>query len=195
MTDDYLTDPDYGDPGYAEPDYGETDYDPAYLDSLAADDTSGYGGYEAYEDYGDYEGEPEYPDYSDDPYLADYEYDYDDQPEQLTYDQIRQIVRDESDRLNRESWSEEEMIDRAVQRTAQAMEAHYAERVAEFFDGPMWELLSASLDRLSQSEKDKLLSTKSWEETLAVRARARQLDELRTQLFRDFVVETCRQGD
>ncbi len=66
------------------------------------------------------------------------------------------------------------------------------ERVVEFFDGPMWELISAGLGRLSQSEKDKLLSSKTWEETLAIRARARQLDELRTQLFRDFVVEVSR---
>jgi hypothetical protein len=56
----------------------------------------------------------------------------------------------------------------------------------------MWELISHSLGRLSQSEKDKLLTSKTWEETLATRARAKQLDELRTQLFRDFVVETAR---
>ncbi len=66
------------------------------------------------------------------------------------------------------------------------------ERVSEFFDGPMWEVLSTALGKLSQSEKDKLLTAKTWEETLAIRARAKQLDELRSQLFRDFAVETAR---
>lgn len=68
------------------------------------------------------------------------------------------------------------------------------ERAAEFFQSPMWELVSSCLARLSQSEKDKLLTSKTWEETLATRARARQLDELRTELFRDFVVEAARES-
>lgn len=55
----------------------------------------------------------------------------------------------------------------------------------------MWELIAEALARLSKSEKDKLLTVKTWDSALETRARAKILDELRTDVFERFVVETA----
>lgn len=64
--------------------------------------------------------------------------------------------------------------------------------MAEFFRGPMWELLQESFRQLSESEKQRLLTCKTWEDSLEIRSRAKQLDTLTTDVFKDFAIKVAR---
>lgn len=155
--DDYTYDPDFVSPDDYDIDYmGRPDDDYLDDDSLESD----------FEDYIDH---ADFPD----------AYAYDEEPEPLTYEQIRQIVRDERERIDKESWADEDIIDRAVQRTAQAMEAHYAQREAPAARRELVEDLTVGLGPQAKRYLDEYLTGYTPDVFTAIRADQKTMDMLR----------------